>query len=659
MKKYKILKLVVVIIAASIALNAAHAQEDGATKLDTMVVTAAKMETSVEKTPTNITVIFSEDIAKMPNCTTINELLRQVPGLYIPQYQSGVANDGVYSARGSEPSTTGLRFLVNGIEFNKGNGYTVPTRIPINDIERIEVVKTASAEYGDQAIGGLINVVTRISDKPLEAKVGMSFGDFNYNNYFSVINGTKGKWEYFADLSFSNSEGYQDDVYYDPENIYTRIAYNIDPTSSLEFHGSHMASKGAWPDKLNQVQFDEDPSQNPGLADEFENDYNLAALAYKKKFGDDELQVKLITKDEWVWMNYGLDFEFDEWEVFPAVTYSLRHSLGNMKNSILFGLEGRKHELKTEMWTVVNGVRKTKTKNTLREDNSYAIYIVDQCAITDAFTVTFGGRFDSFEQEQTGRVNPANTVDQSDQAFSPKLGATYSVNDYINLFGGFNSGFKSPARVPGAAYSADLDPERVLSYEAGVRGVLTSWLFYNFCGFLNQYNDKWVKTGTKSTDPFTNSGKTETIGLEVALDMSLENGLFANLNYTYQEAEYDEFVEKGVIYDGKRFPNIPEQMLGVLVGYNHEAAGRLSITADYIGERFFDKDNTLQGESYCLWGAGYKKSFDQWQPGLTVFISASNLTDEEKVVYGSGALGSESLVPVYGRRVIGGIEISF
>ena len=179
MQRFNIIKILMMgVLAASFTISTGYAQGDESKKLDSMVVSAAKMETSVDKMPTNITVISREDIAKMPKTTTINELLRQVPGLYIPQYQSGVANDGVYSARGSEPSTTGLRFLVNGIEFNKGNGYTVPTRIPINDIERIEIVKTASAEYGDQAIGGLINVVTRISDKPLEAKVGVSVGRF-------------------------------------------------------------------------------------------------------------------------------------------------------------------------------------------------------------------------------------------------------------------------------------------------------------------------------------------------------------------------------------------------------------------------------------------------------------------------------------------------
>ncbi|MBU1193379.1 MAG: TonB-dependent receptor [Proteobacteria bacterium] len=634
-------------------------EEKKAYNLGDITVTAAKFETSIEKSPTNLDVITREDIERMPEATNINELLRQVPGLYVPQYQSGVANDGLYSSRGSEPSTWGLRFLVNGIEFNKGNGYTVPTRIPINDIERMEIIKTASAEYGDQAVGGVINVVTRVSPKPLEAKAGFSYGSFDYTNYFGVINGSNDRWEYFMDFSFSQTDGYQDNVFYDPANFYTRFAYKPDDTMKLEFHGSHMASKGSWPKKLTQVQFDADSSQNPGKSDTFENDYNLAALVLKKKIGDDELQIKLTGKDEWVTMNYGSDFEFDEWEIIPAITYALKHEIAGMGNTVLFGGEYRKHEIINQMFTVLNGVRQTKTKDTLREDISYAAYIIDELSVTDALTVSFGARFDSYEQNQTGRVNVANTVGQSDEAISPKLGATYTINNALNVFAGFNSGFKSPARVPGAAYSSGLDPEEVRSYEVGFRGSPLPWLNYNTALFLNQYKNKWIRTGPNPTDPYTNAGETEAKGIELSLNLSFNSGLYSSISYTYQESKYEDFIDSGVNYNGNWLANIPEQLIGLTAGYNHSAFGQISLTADYIGDRYFNQTNTLKGNDYWVFGAKYKKTFDQWNPAFSFFVNAKNLGDEAAVVYGSGTPGSESLVPVYGRSVTAGIEFLF
>jgi len=89
-----------------------------------------------------------------------------------------------------------MKVMINGIEFNPGIGYIRSGRLAVHDIERIEVTKTPSAEYGDQAIGGVINIITRKAKKPLEAKVGASFISLGGGNGYSVINGSSEKWEY-------------------------------------------------------------------------------------------------------------------------------------------------------------------------------------------------------------------------------------------------------------------------------------------------------------------------------------------------------------------------------------------------------------------------------------------------------------------------------
>ena len=652
--------LVMALIAVGAWINPVFgAESEKAARLEDIHVGAAKMETSVEKLPTNITIITREEIENAPGATNVNELLQRVPGLWVPQYQSGVANDGQYSTRGSEVSTWGVRFLVNGIEFNKGNGYTVPPRMPLDDIERIEIIKTPSAEYGDQALGGVINIVTRVSKKPIEVKAGVAFGTFDFQKYYTVLNGSKGKWEYFADFSISRSAGYQDDTKYEPNSIYTRVAYKPTDTMSFEFHGSHMDSRGQWPRTLTKAQFDEDPTQNPNWAQPFQNDYNLGALVLKKRFGDDDLEIKFTGKDEWVKMNFGFDSDCSEWEIIPAVSYTLRRQIGSMHNTILFGAEYRYHEMITQRYTMSNGQRVKKYWDTLRKDTSWAGFIMDELSVTDALTISFGARYDSFEQDQTGRVNPANSCGQSNTAISPKFGVTYSFNDAVNLFAGYNSGFKSPARVPATSYSAGLEPEKVVSYEVGFRGRPAPWLTYSVAGFLSQYQDKWLKTGAGVNDPYINAGETEAKGIELALGLSFANGIYSDLSYTYQESKYKDFVEKGVRYDGNWIPNVPEQMLGLVVGYRNPVLGQINVTADYVGERYFNKDNTLEGADYWIVGAGYKKTFDQWYPGVSVYVSAKNLLDEKAVVYGSGSVGKESLRPVYGRSFMAGVEFLF
>jgi iron complex outermembrane receptor protein len=229
----------------------------------------------------------------------------------------------------------------------------------------------------------------------------------------------------------------------------------------------------------------------------------------------------------------------------------------------------------------------------------------------------------------------------------------------LNIFAGFNSGYKSPARLPGAAYSPNLDPEKVYSYEAGLRGRALPWLSYSFTGFINQYKDKWIKTGTGVTDPYENAGETEATGVELSLGADFQSGFFADLSYTYQEAEFEDYLKAGVRLDGKKIPNVPEQLLGLQLGYNHSLFGQVTFTADYVGDRYFNESNTLKGDDYWIMGAGYKKSFDQWDPGVSFFVDVKNITDEEEVLIGGGSPGSESLVPIYGRSYLFGLELLF
>ena len=606
-----------------------------------------------------IDIITREDIEKTPGVVYLNDLLQKVPGLWAPRFQSGVANDGVYSMRGSEPSSMGVRLMVNGIEMNKGNGYVVAPRIPLHDVERIEVIKAASAEYGDQAVGGIINIVTRLSSEKLEAKIGGSIGTYEYRSGYAVINGSHDKWEYFTDIGFSTREGYQDGTEYRPANLYSRFGYEIDPTMDLELHLSHMRSDGVWPRTLTRTQFEEDPTQSPGGNDTFENDYNLGALVVKKRFGDDELKFTLIGKDEFVTMNFGNDSDGDSWELYPAISYAWREKIGGMDNDLVMGLEYRRHELNSCRFTLSNGVRDTKLSDTLREDDSFGAFLVNKLSITEKLTVTAGLRYDSFEQDQVGRVNSSNNVSQSNDAVSPKAGLTYTFNKGTNFFAGFNSGYKSMARISGYAYSPNLDPERVYSYEAGLRGRPLPWLNYSVAGFMNQYKDKFLKTGPNLTDPYINAGETETVGLELSLNAEFESGIYIDIDYTLQKPEFENYVDSGVQYDGKQLPNIPGQMLGLMAGYRHPTVGQLSVSADFVGDLYFNSDNTLKGDDYWILGASYKKSLTQYYPEFSFFLDVKNLTDAEEVVKGGGTVGNESLVPVNGREFLFGFEVAF
>ena len=632
--------------------------EEEIENFENIVVTAGKMETEVSKTPTDITVITREEIESYPGVTTVMDLLHQiqVPGVYIPY---NLPTDGNISVRGGEISRWAVEILVNGVEFNKSNGLVEPARIPIHDVERIEMIKTPSSVYGDQAIGGVINIVTRDAEKPLEAKIGLSAGGFGSEKGYAVINGKSNKWRYFLDVGMSRFDAYQDRVYENDNNVFAKLEYDFDDDSSLAFQGSHFDSTGNYLNPMTLAQFDENPRQNPGLDNDFEADYNLAALVYSKSFGNSDLVAKFDFKNDlYKIFYYEWFYKYDEWEAHPEITFTHHHHLASMANQIVIGVEYRHHHRDMDVYDAPGNVIGTQYGDREKKEDTYAAYVQDELSITDALTVTVGLRYDNYKQEQIGKISSKATWTQSDDAFSPKLGATYAFSNAFNLFAGFNSGFKSPARVPAAASSEDLKPEKIYAYEVGLRGNPAPWVDYGIAFFLNDAEDKFVRTGLVS---YKNAGKTRSKGVELSVNTRFSNGIYASISYTWQDSKYVDYQISGVSYNGNYIPNVPNQMGGIKIGYQNEIWGDFTINPAFTGKKYLNDSNTMKWDGYWVLNARYAKKFTAWYPNVEFFVSGQNLTGQDEVLYNeiTAGNGTQSVFSLPGRSIYVGVNVVF
>ena len=628
-------------------------------QLGDIIVNATKIGTEVNKIPTNVAIITREEIERYPGNFSAFDVLREanIPGVYMPFSAYGIDEDGLISTRGGEVSAWGMRVMVNGIEFNKGNGYVTPPRIALHDIERIEVTKTPSAEYGDQAIGGVINIITRVAEKPLEAKAGAAFGGFGGGNGFGVINGSDGKWEYYLDASMKRADGYQDRTYMHDNNVYTRINYNLSNDSHLTLHGSYFDSRANYSNGLTRAQFEKSPTQNPGPDYELHEEEKLAALDYGKMFGDNELKIKLEFKDERTRMFWYSYTDCDEWEVHPEISYIFNHRLGSMGNKLVVGVEYRYHKMHTKYYTAtsISDIGAIYSDRD-RKDTTWSGYVQDELSITDALTVTAGVRYDNYNQEQVGKYSSSNTWSQDNSAISPKLGLTYELSEAVNFFTGFNSGYKSPARIAAAAVNGELNPEKIYSYEAGARGQVTEWLNYNVALFWNEVHDKFVRPSTDPGSKYENAGKTRSRGVEAGVNANFKSGIYASGSFTYQQSEFVEFVSDDVNYDGKKINGVPEYLISLYMGYRHRVLGDISVNPVYTGERYFDYANTFKEDGFWAVNVRYiKKFFDR----LELFAVANNIFDKQAVGCGSGSLGSENIYPYPGFNMYVGFNVSF
>jgi iron complex outermembrane receptor protein len=151
----------------AVPLGAAAAEAADEVELDVVVVTATRSAQSLAETPAAVSVIEEKQI-ESKNVTRLGDALNQVPSLYLQngalggsQGTSGTSN---LSLRGVDQSRTLI--LVDGQPIQDASSGKVNWRIPfVADIERIEVVPGAfSSLYGSNAIGGVINVITKQPD---------------------------------------------------------------------------------------------------------------------------------------------------------------------------------------------------------------------------------------------------------------------------------------------------------------------------------------------------------------------------------------------------------------------------------------------------------------------------------------------------------------
>ena len=160
-------------------------------KLDEIVTIGTKTNSSIQELPMQVSVIDKEDI-KNSGASSVGDILNSEGGIYL---KTSGSNGASMSIRGMAQSDTLI--LIDGKRVNGEFSKTYELdRIPAGIIERIEIVKgSASLLYGSDAMGGVVNIITKKSTKPFEGDVTLTHGK-NKNAIDTNVMGTVGNTSY-------------------------------------------------------------------------------------------------------------------------------------------------------------------------------------------------------------------------------------------------------------------------------------------------------------------------------------------------------------------------------------------------------------------------------------------------------------------------------
>lgn len=185
-----------------------RAANEQAQTLDPIIVTATRTEQSLSHTIGDDSVIENNVLQKTPNAT-LGDVLGRQRGIGIVEY-GGPQTLTTINVRGTNSRQSLV--MIDGMRVNSPtNGLPVLNAIPLNAIERIEIVRgAASSLYGANAMGGVINVITRQpEDRPLSGYVNMGVGTYATTEYDAGLSGRQGMWSYSLYGGYGQSGGYQ------------------------------------------------------------------------------------------------------------------------------------------------------------------------------------------------------------------------------------------------------------------------------------------------------------------------------------------------------------------------------------------------------------------------------------------------------------------
>jgi outer membrane receptor for ferrienterochelin and colicins len=632
--------------------------KDDSSDIEVLVVTASGYESTIAEAPASISIVNSAQIKQQP-VKDLVDVLKNLPGVSNHTTQGG--RNGIM-IRGLDEDYV-LR-LVDGKRVSSSTGIWRRnnfdnTSVPLALVERVEVIRgPMSALYGSDAVGGVVNVITR---KPtdewinvLDVEQGvMQQGDDGNRSRISYM--SSGKLNKSIGLTFSAEHSEQDAWYYDPVGL---VKSDIQEYTVLE---PRESTKFA-------TTLDWEIAENQTLAFNLAHDDDEILLSnfgnYKRTQHINRWTYGLTHTGDWRWGNSQItinqsdakmdDFnsryidlpetERDEQHLKPNEIYTTLRAVSyfDLGDHIMTaGVEYLNTEIKDDIQYPVNGSDSLGLTS---------VFFQDQIELSDNLTATIGIR--------------AEDAEIYGFHLSPRAYLVYDLGDGITLKGGVGSAFRAPTLFEaspnfqsvscgGSCFiygNPDLNEETSISSELSLLANRKSW--NSSITIYNNNVDELIEVG-RYTDTHPHAGNSGYFnldeatlrGVEASFWISLNDMVSIDTNYTYLEAEGP---------DGKALAYRPKHKANLRVNIDITDSFSAYVGANYYGDyiHYKRRDATpYEQDAYTLIDLGVRF---QATDGLAIRAGITNATAAQPI-----EKDPDSDLHLQGRALFMGAEYSF
>lgn len=614
-------------VAAAEAADSQQAAEQVQTR--DVVVTASRTEQLVKEAPAAVEVITREDLDKM-GAENLAQALQLAIGIDVSE--NGMVGNSV-SIRGAKSNQTlimvdGMRIRTENTD-ETANNYELQ-RVNMADVERIEIVRGATSSlYGADAMGGVINIITKTPDKASQSV----FADYTTKQAdagFRVATGQLGKWA--SSFSYRRSDVHHLDIngsgtqYGTKDYFNVKTKYKIDDKKSLSFFLDYMNE---------DLYFDSDLTS-------YDHDRTKFGLSYdgKDKKGKYQLRVNysIFNKDQ----NTRENGKLTKWDEMKFRTLTLdgqRSYQLNDEHLLTIGGEIRKEKYEgTRMGSSGDNVH-TVTREGISQNYSeksttyYAAYIQDEWQVEDNWLMIPSIRFDhnsAFGSKVTYKLG--NTYKLSDNTrFKFNVGTAYRAPTEAELYMDMTRTPRPYMKVH-VTGNPNLKPETSYNFDLGLEaesksGRTSGKLTYFHSKFDDLINSQ--STVTMSGRPpaitanvaskYVNVDSAEIQGAEAEFKQKLGKNFTLRSTYTYTDAKDGQ---------GARLEGRDRHKLSLQLNYDDAKTGWSgSLWNDWHGDYWaVDENKSLSNNSASIMNFVVSKKIGK---GGNAYVGVNNIMGKD------------------------------
>ncbi len=493
---------------------------------------AGRLPRQLSRTAENTTVITAAEIEAL-NAHTLIDILATVPGIQL-EGQIGSANATFTRIQGSNYSH--VLVLLDGIPYNNlADNFSDIGQIPARIIERVEIVKGAASSAWGQALGGVVNVITKSPDP--ERRIGgmstVAHGEQGSNDTEGELSGTIDRFGYYLSGGYLGSGGFTPNTGFDSANGHARLTWELPRQGQITFlanYARHGRGELAYP-----------PS---GIQSWDDAKRLILGLSLRQPYGSHlEMELNSFHSDNRI----GIDTLYDNMPPLSQRNHELLSGGGGrllwrQSGNLLVAGVDYQHARMDDNATFVQ-------VNTLnRQADRWGFYLNDTLTIGPV-SLSAGARYDL-------------TGSSGDQ-FSPSFGLTWQLTDSTLMRGYTAKGYSLPA------FTLDRGTEQVWTSQVGLESSVLPYLWLKGTLFRNDISDiTTYDSGTIGSERQIRQGFEAEVRTAELFNTSLRSG------YTYVDARRSS--DNSVVKD------VPSQTVHFAMQYNNHKSFKGVLTGRHI-----------------------------------------------------------------------------